>query len=292
MKRFLTSRVFAAVLVLAGAGGLFVVFWLLPYLGRDYDGEWLGQHSLQARWEHTQNRIRRFGWQHDDFRDVGQYGNKQWAEWIVERLTEDGNPGDCGAGHRLQALEHITNYAPATERKPWKELLPLWEAWWKENRSKAQDEWIVEGFDRVGMRIHNPPKEEDWPVLLTVLAPADRKTEPVKGDHRRDLDYLYYNAFRCLRDSGFNSVKYALESPITPEIKAGLEAYHRRETQRDFFSERPGGLFKKGTSNRSYGFASRFLRPAFRWGWGSASAVVLLAGLWLWRRRTGMFSRR
>lgn len=283
MKRFWTSRAFIAVLISGGAGGLLVVFWLLPWLARENDEEWLIQHSEWARWEHIQNRIRRLAWVHDDFSAVGAFGDKSWAAWIMERLAEEEDPRECASGHKVSALENITNFAPDRHGKPWRDVLPQWQAWWRANGGRTQDEWIVSGFAAAGVTIHNPPESADWPALLTVLAPSGRK--PDKNDPRPAPSHLYYNAFRCLRDSGFNSVKYALESPLTPDIRAGLEAYHRRETTPSFWGARPGAVFAERNRDGLFGFVPYYREPAFLWGWGSASTVAVGSGLCLWRRK-------
>jgi len=227
MKRPKLRRIIAVLLMLAGAGGLFTVFWMLPWMLRSYDWHWLRRHSEQATWEHTQDYVHRFGWRHDDFSPVGAYGDRQWAEWIMERMLEEGPQSDCGAGHKDSAFEQITNFSPYLDDslplKPWKEELPLWLAWWEKNKHKTQEEWMVDGFAAVGVTIHNPPVKEDWPALLKLLGYENPRF--VNGEQepgRRQPKFLYQNAYRCLRDSDFNPVKFAIEEEITPELKAGL----------------------------------------------------------------------
>ncbi len=288
MKRPILRRIFAVLLMLVGAGGLFTVFWLLPWMVRSHDYEWLEQHSEQARWEHTQNRIRKLGWQHDDSGLVGAYGDKVWAEWIIGRLPQEGDPRGCGCGHKVQALESITNFSFSADdsppRKPWKEELPQWLAWWEKNRHKTQQEWMIDGFAAVGVNIHNPPVKEDWPALLKVLGYENPKFAKGKYEPgRRQPGYLYQNAVRCLRDSGFNAVKFALEEEITPELKAGLLYYSDRQSNADdAWSARPGRLFGSRVIS-AYRFEPELLKPELRWAWGFASTFILAAGLSLWR---------
>lgn len=290
MKRPILRRIFAVLLMLVGAGGLFTVTWPLPWLVRELDHDWAGQHSEQAQWEATQGRIRFLGWWHDDFGPVGSYGDKAWAEWIMERMVQEGGQGqgECEIGHKDVAMEQITNFSPHLDdslpRKPWKEELPQWLAWWEKNRHKTQQEWMIDGFAAVGVNIHNPPVKEDWPALLKVLGYENPKFAKGKYEPgRRQPGYLYQNAVRCLRDSGFNAVKFALEEEITPELKAGLLYYSDRQSNADdAWSARPGRLFGSRVIS-AYRFEPELLKPELRWAWGFASTFILVAGLWLWR---------
>src|SRR6188768_3316556 len=105
MKRSIFRRIFAVLLTLTGVGGLFTVFWLLPWMVREFDQHWVEQHSEQAQWEATQGRIRSLGWWHDDFGPVGSYGDEAWAEWIIEKMVQGGSQRDCGSGHKDSAME-------------------------------------------------------------------------------------------------------------------------------------------------------------------------------------------
>ena len=69
-----------------------------------------------------------------------------------------------------------------------------------------------------------PPKPEQWPVLLAILGNTDTNAATkIQG-------YMRYNAFRFLRDSGFEPVGYALSnSTAAVEIKRGLLQYAKRQ---------------------------------------------------------------
>lgn len=281
-------RIFAVLLMLAGAGGLFTVFLLLPYMARSYDWKWLGQHSAQAQWEYTQDYIRQFGWRHDDAGEVGVCGGEEWAEWIMARLPIEHDPRECGSGHKVSALKNITNFSPVLDDsapwKPWKEELPLWLSWWEQHQHQTQAEWIVDGFAAMGVTIHNPPVKEDWPALLKVLGQVNPKF--VKGAQeagRVQPGHLYHNAYRCLRDSSFDPVKFALEEPLTPEVKAGLLYYSKRQISAgNTWGRQPGRLFGAGDPDAIESYIHSYLEPEFRMGWGSAAVVMFLAGVWLW----------
>jgi hypothetical protein len=66
----------------------------------------------------------------------------------------------------------------------------------------------VAGFAATGVTVHNPPTREDWPALLTVISESEEKKSK---RWEASTEYLRYNACRCLRDTGFNSVAFALE---------------------------------------------------------------------------------
>ena len=98
--------------------------------------------------------------------------------------------------------------------------------------------------------------------------------------------HLNYNAFRSLRDSGFNPVQYALEAEITPETKAGLLVFRGMEMGRDYWDSKPGRVFVAGKEDFMDFWKPPYIQPAFRWGWGSASAVACLVGICLWRQKS------
>ena len=279
MKFLWLRRVIASLLILLGAGGLVVVFWWYPYTLRYFDDDWHEEHSTAAYWNYTQEYIRLFGWRHDDSGIVGNFGGKEWAEWVFGHLIQDGNPEGCEAGHRIFALEKITNYAPG-EHGHWKQSYPKWMAWWEANRDKTQEEWIVAGFAAAGATIHNPPAKEDWPALLTVISESEEKGKPRASGYRPSKEYLRYNACRCLRDTGFNSMAFALEGNHSPEVKAGLLSYHRFEGWGD---DRPGRLFKAKNA-APFNYIPAALTTPFRIGWGSAAVAAIVIGIWLFRR--------
>jgi hypothetical protein len=298
MKRLWIGPVISVLLIMSGAGGLITVFWLLPYMVRPYDNHWLVRRSELGRWEFTQNYIRRFGWRHDDSGPVGAHGGKEWAAWIMDRVRDGPDPRGCESGHKTTALKSITNHSPVDDTRrfvPWEEERPGWLAWWRQNRHKSQDEWIVDGFRSVGVMIHNPPAKEDWPALLTILGRGYGKGgEPPPDGIQKPPRHLSFNAFRCLRDSGFDPVAHALESEITPEIKAGLLAYQQRDRSSGTRIGRPDGLFGARDSEYIALLVPDVITPPFRWGWGSASVATCLAGVWMWcrmRRRNARNAR-
>ena len=91
--------------------------------------------------------------------------------------------------HSSRAMRDITNQDAG-------ETADAWLAWWKQNRSKSQEEWIADGFRQRGFEVDVPPKPEQFPILLGLLGHAE--TNAPAAIPRQ----MKYNAFRCLRDSG------------------------------------------------------------------------------------------
>jgi hypothetical protein len=76
-------------------------------------------------------------------------------------------------------------------------------------------------------------------------------------------------------------VKYALEEEITPEVKAGLLYYSSQQINAGkTWGRQPGRLFGAGEPGSLY--IHTYLEPEFRWGWGSASVLVLIIGIRTW----------
>ena len=138
---------------------------------------------------------------------------------------------DCGnIGHKDSALEYITCQNPAEKhegsREPWA-TEKAWLAWWQENKAKPQEQWIQEGLAQHGVTVHIPANAEDCEPLLALLG----YTSTNRSDESYVPRYVKYNAFRWLRDSGFDPVGFAVSNITsqTPEIvKQGLFAYSKK----------------------------------------------------------------
>ena len=157
-------------------------------------------------------------WSHDDGFAVGSYGDKSWAEWIMAHVTPGTSMG-CGDQpcHAATAMRDITNQDAGEDADAW--LI-----WWKENQSKSQQEWIADGFRHRGIDVDVPPKAEQTPVLLALLgSPETNELTTIPKE-------MKYNAFRCLRDSGFEPVAFALSHRmVSAEIERGLLEYAKWE---------------------------------------------------------------
>ena len=212
-------RVISAILLCAG---LYCGYWwcykCAPWR-RTLSPEWYTSHSQREFWQEVQEGIRRGMWSHDDGFTVGQYGDKSWAEWIMDRVTPGTSMSCLGAvlTHSASAMRCITNHDVGDDADAWL-------AWWNENRLKSQEEWIADGFRQRGFDISVPPLPEQTPVLLAVLGKSE-----VKGA-KAIPEEMKYNAFRCLRDSGFEPVAFAIANrTLSAETERGLLEYVKKE---------------------------------------------------------------
>ncbi|HEU5123486.1 MAG TPA: hypothetical protein VFW05_05415 [Verrucomicrobiae bacterium] len=244
MPRIFQNRYFkcasgVALICLSVAVALGWYFWLVPALQR-FDPVWEKRFSRQAYWEETGKRIRRFGWMHDDFAIVGDYGDKSWAEWIMKRARAGEKIGDCGrVGHKAEALKFITGNNPAGTN--WA-VESFWLKWWDENKDKSQVEWIRAGLQAHGVSVHMPATTNEIIPLLELLGRTNQSdTIP---------NFVRYNAFRWLRDSDFEPVTFLLgqaANDMPEEMRSGLIRYQRYE--RVFPKLDGGGLLTHSDSS-------------------------------------------
>ncbi|MDD8042202.1 MAG: hypothetical protein PHC78_00395 [Verrucomicrobiota bacterium] len=209
-------------LVFIGAG-VFCGYWwyykLAPFR-RTLDPEWYSSHSQREYWSQFQESIHRMGWFHDAGFTVGACGDESWMKWIIDHIEPgtrlDGCMGD-GLAHADGALRSISNHDVGEDANAWL-------AWWEKNKFKSQAEWIAEGFRQRGFEVDVPPTEEQIPVLIAVLGNSDTNELTAIPSEMK------HNAFRCLRDSGFDPLVYALSNrTVSTEVERGLMEYARRE---------------------------------------------------------------
>lgn len=212
-------RVLAALLI---GGGLFCGYWWFYKLApsrRTLNPEWYISHSQREYWTEVQKSIHRGVWFHDDGFTVGKYGDKSWAEWIMAQVSPGGNMGCIGGGpcHSANSMRHITNQDVGEDADAWLD-------WWDKNKSKSQEEWIADGFRQRGFEVDVPPTSAQAPYLLSLLGTSEtNELSAVPGE-------MKYNAFRCLRDSGFQPVAYAISNRrVSAEVEHGLMEYARRD---------------------------------------------------------------
>ena len=137
-----------------------------------------------------------------------------------------------GLCHSATAMRHITNQDAGDDANGWLK-------WWSENHRKSQLEWIADGFRLRGYEVDVPPKPQDVPTLLAALGTVESDEDP-------DLPRaMKYNAMRCLRDSGFEPVAFALANrPVSREVERGLLEYAKR--QRSWWTESRVGILPLG----------------------------------------------
>lgn len=205
-------------LLLLGGGAADVWFRRVAPFMRTQDPEWCSAHSDEAYWIEAQKAIHRGMWVHDTGFIVGRYGDKRWAEWIMARVKPGQDMGCSSEGlcHSANAMRDITNHDAGPSANDWL-------GWWESNKSKSQAEWIAAGFRQRGFNVEVPPKPGEFPILLAILGnTATNKSEAIPG-------WMKYNAFRCLRDSGFEPVGFALSNrQVSAEVAVGLLAYAER----------------------------------------------------------------
>ncbi|HBO44572.1 MAG TPA: hypothetical protein DD670_11680 [Planctomycetaceae bacterium] len=204
------------------AAGLIAAYWWLYKLApmrRLADPEWLAEHSEAARWEEEQKDYRRMGSSPDLFFQgdrIGYYGDKEWFLWLEEQIRSPGEFRHCGCTNHALALmanRHLSS----------------WEQWTTANRERSQEEWIRDGFLDYGVTVHLPPEPEDTVPLLRILGRENWdflwKGPQGPKDSEAIPSYVKYNAFRWLRDSGFESLEFAASNATLagePDVAAGL----------------------------------------------------------------------
>jgi hypothetical protein len=190
-------------------------YYKLAPVRRTLDREWRASHSEREYWREVQKGISRGMWFHDDGFAVGMYGDKAWAEWIMAHVKPGESMGCLGGQpcHSATAMRYITNQDAGDDADGWLR-------WWNENGSKSQEQWLADGFRHRGFDVDVPPKAVQRPMLLALLG-SSGTDEPTQIPTETK-----YNAFRCLRDSGFEPVAFALANrTVSAEIERGLLEY-------------------------------------------------------------------
>ncbi len=214
----------ASGLLLFGIGAFLAYWWF--YISAPVrhlaDRDWLAAHSSRARWEEEQLSYRRSGASPDlcfSGDRINYYGDKQWLLWLISQITTNTNFRHCGCTET--ALSYMTNQ----ESKSWQEWLVTY-------KDKSQEEWIREGFTKYGVMVHLPPQPEDTELLLKLIGAKTWRTlwggPQEKLDPEIIPDFVQYNAFRWLRDSGFDPVVYATANAASANALApGLIKYSK-----------------------------------------------------------------
>jgi len=189
--------------------GLFVTYWWfykLAPLRHLANPRWRVTYSEKARWLEEQKDYKRMGTSPDLFfrgDRIGFYGNKEWFLWLVNKAITDKNFRVCGCTEDALAL--MSN-----------QHADSWKEWIKTNQTRTQEEWIKDGFSKYGVSVQLPPDASDIESLLKLIG---RKTWDFlsAGPQRTNApetipSYVQYNAFRWLRDSGFDPTGFAISN--------------------------------------------------------------------------------
>lgn len=182
----------AFLLVASGIFSFGWLYWLAP-LDRIESSDWIANHSQKAWWEESQKVAKRIGVTHSVGIEIGLYGDKSWAAWIINRIKPGDDIDSCSAGHIGHALADISNQQLPAETE-------IWLAWWQTNQNKTQIEWIREGFAQRGVVLENPLTTNNIIALLKLANPATNSPIHTNGAAKS----VRMNAFRWLRDSGVN----------------------------------------------------------------------------------------
>ncbi len=186
-----------AVLILAGLISGYFWFYRLVPIRHLADPHWLSMHSEKARWDEEQKNYRRTNDSPDTFfcgDRIGRYGDKTWVSWLIGNIEKGDGFRVCGC--TMGVLADMTNqdfHDPAD-----------WLDWYKQHKEESQEQWIQQGFDKYGVVVHLPPVDEDEEALLTLLGNNEKDEDGV----RKIPSAIRYNAFRWLRDSGFDLDNY------------------------------------------------------------------------------------
>jgi hypothetical protein len=202
-----------ATLILTGLCAAFFWFYWIAPLRHTLDPQWHRRHSQRAYWDEMQKLRHRPGFPTLAVTGDGPFGGKEWLEWRVEHAPRE---GELFCGCATAGMAMMANQEPDGD----------WRQWWAENGNKSQEQWLQDGFAVHGCQVQLPPSSNDWPGLLQLLG----NTSTNEAD--RIPGYVKFNAFRWLRDSGFEPVSYALSGvtdSTSDEIRRGLEDYVRRE---------------------------------------------------------------
>jgi len=202
-------RVLGCLLLLSAmVVGFLWFYWLAPF--RHWSSYvWLGDRSPRVQWAELQKFLRR----HPNFEtdigaplhfssdQLGQWGGKEWAEWLITRMKKGKSYDGCTRGHLEVALSDITNQGDEFDAN-------TWISWWTTNCYRTQVAWIRDGFRIRGVELQEPLTTENTLALLNLAFPA-RATNSVARSNYPSTS-LRFNAKHWLRDAGFRAAKFDL----------------------------------------------------------------------------------
>lgn len=202
--------------------------WLQPNL-RGMTALYDERLSEAGKWEIKEKALLAGGWTHDDGFHLGRWGGKEWVQRLVREMEAGKVMQGCENSHKDGSLVMITNHLPPeTMTVPYEQW---WLDWWRQHGSESREQWVQSGFVQAGFPIHLPVEAElDWPVLLRLLGAAEGPLERNGKPDPLHASHLRHNAWRWLRDSGFEPTRYLLEHPEAgenAEIRSGLLEYEQ-----------------------------------------------------------------
>lgn len=218
--RFSIRLVLAVLLLTLGALLAATWFtWISPQLTSLRYDEINFQGENSPAWWDAHRRASRRLWKHDDFVRVGQYATKDDVAWIIDSGPPGKTFNDCSGGHRAAALEYITNQSAGDTREGWQQ-------WWKENRDKPQNLWIVDGFAERGITTAFPMQRAVQLELLIMIGSIEVHPDRRLAKDEADAP-LRFNALRLLRDVRFDPESITVQeltSDTTGHLMKGVVA--------------------------------------------------------------------
>lgn len=209
MKRTKVLYFFGLLALFVASFSAFFWVYITGPLRKSYELMISDRDHDRLLWDALKKSINRFGWTHDDGLMVGLYGDEQFASFIITQIDDKTNTVN-DYGHKLFALSEITNQVGIESGKEWLK-------WWQKNKDKNQEEWIKDGFEKVGIDLHERLLSADILELLIVIGDKERFQAPLRT-----------NAFRWLRDSDFDvfSFKYSdFPTENSDKVLKGLLIY-------------------------------------------------------------------
>ncbi len=190
-------------------------FWYLAPLRHVEDTTWLYGRPADTVCSELRTAVARAGWTHDPSLLLGgTCDDPSWVGFVLEDpdAAQVLQHFDMHVGRGLQLITNQNIRADDARR---------WSEWWLLNKQRTRGQWVMDGFQAGGLALHTPVSRQDRIALLELLAPGS------------DLPPGWrHNAFRLLRDSGFNPMRGVhtldLGTPLSEKALNGLVAYTRR----------------------------------------------------------------
>lgn len=160
-------------------------------------------------------------------------------------------------------------------------------AWLEANRGRSQEQWLQDGFRAFGVTVQLPPSTNDFIPLLRLLGQRSWNSlthgSPTTNTPGAIPTYAKYNAFRWLRDSGFQPGKLVESNAVAmfdKEVVVGLLAY--AQWQGSFPAGNGLGILKLGKDQTDFRDdatnAPGFVGSGFKTAVMGLIAALIIAG--------------
>jgi hypothetical protein len=212
-------------ILLSGFSVLTLWYFALRPRWQIIDADWLDDHTEHHAWVLEREVFHRLPLPPSSLTGSGRidrYGGKEEFAKIVESKGSYGVIGFCECCV-CSALCEISNHNLPS--------LSDYKAWYADHSHESQLEWVKQGFIKAGIPVAEAGEAANVATMLDVLG-AKAKGPPRPSYFRRSqwkyADYLRYNAFRWLRDTGFEPLDW-LRVPLSLTLSStkerGLQEY-------------------------------------------------------------------